>query len=153
VVQVLYGSGSYAPQVAGTTTPSLATFFSDITNSGFMTLLNQYSTPAVGGTNQTIGNGAFDGQFQVIPFASKNWAVINDTQIQSELLAQIAAGHLPSPILDAAGNVNTVYMIYFPPGKTILGPGTSCVAGGFCAYHGTTSNTFQAKHVLYSAHP
>lgn len=31
VVQVLYGSGSYNAQVAGTATPSMGTFYNDIT--------------------------------------------------------------------------------------------------------------------------
>jgi hypothetical protein len=155
VVQVLYGNGSYLPQVAQTTTPSMASFFSDLTgSSGYITLLSQYNTPASGGTNQTIGTGTFDGQFTIIPSAANNGSTIDDTQIQAELLSQITAGHLPSPILDAAGNVNTLYMIYFPPGKTItLSGSSSCVGGGFCAYHGTTSNTFNLKHVLYGVQP
>jgi len=67
VVQVLYGSGSYDPQVAGTSTPTMGNFFSDLTgaSSGYITLLTQYNTPASGGTNQTIGNGTFDGLFQI----------------------------------------------------------------------------------------
>jgi hypothetical protein len=45
-------------------------------------------------------------------------------------------------------------MIYFPPGKTITqGGSSSCVAGGFCAYHGTTSSTLNSKHVLYGVLP
>ncbi|HEY6250610.1 MAG TPA: hypothetical protein VI685_11670, partial [Candidatus Angelobacter sp.] len=156
VVQVLYGSGSYNAQVAGTSTPSMGNFFSDITgtNSGYVSLLTQYNTPASGGTNQTIGNGTFDGLFQITPSAANNGSTIDDTQIQAELLAQISAGHLPAPILDAAGNVNTVYMIYFPPGVTITQGGSqSCVGGGFCAYHGTTSNTFNSKNLLYGVQP
>jgi hypothetical protein len=156
VVQVLYGSGSYNAQVAGTATPSMGNFFSDLTgtNSGYVSLLTQYNTPASGGTNQTIGNGTFDGLFQIVPAAGNNGSTISDTQIQAELLAQISAGHLPAPILDAAGNVNTLYMIYFPPGKTITqGGSSSCVAGGFCAYHGTTSTTFNSKNLLYGVHP
>jgi uncharacterized membrane protein len=156
VVEVLYGSGSYLPQVAGTTTPSMETFFSDLTgtHSGYISLLTQYDTPASGGTGQTIGNGTFDGLFQIVPSPGNDGSTIDDTQIQAELLAQISAGHLPGPLLDAAGNVNTLYMIYFPPGKVItLSGSTSCVAGGFCAYHGTTSNTFQSKNLLYGVQP
>jgi hypothetical protein len=156
VVEVLYGSGSYLPQVSSTTTPSMASFFSDLTgtNSGYVSLLTQYNTPASGGTNQTIGNGTFDGLFQIVPSAGNNGSTIDDTQIQAELLAQISAGHLPAPILDAAGNVNTLYMIYFPPGKTITqGGSSSCVGGGFCAYHGTTSNTLNSKNLLYGVQP
>lgn len=156
VVQVLYGSGNFLPQVTVTTTPSMASFFGDIlgTNSGYINLLTQYNTPATGGTNQTIGNGTFDGLFQIVPAAANNGTTITDTQIQAELLAQITAGHLPAPLLDAAGNVNTIYMTYFPHGKTITqGGSSSCVGGGFCAYHGTTSNLFNSKHLLYGVLP
>lgn len=156
VVQVLYGSGSYNAQVAGTTSPTMGQFYGDITgaNSGYTSLLTQYNTPATGGTNQTIGNGTFDGLFQIVPSAGNNGSTISDAQIQSELLAQITAGHLPAPVLDAAGNVNTLYMIFFPPGKTITqGGSSSCVAGGFCAYHGTTSTLLNGKNVLYGVMP
>src|SRR5579864_5970528 len=156
VVQVLYGSGSYNAQVAGTSTPSMGNFFGDLTgpNSGYTTLLSQYDTPASGGTNQTIGNGTFDGLFQITPSAGNNGSTIDDTQNQAELLAQISAGHLPAPVLDAAGNVNTLYMIFFPPGVTITqGGSSSCVGGGFCAYHGTTSNTLNSKNILYGVMP
>jgi hypothetical protein len=156
VVQVLYGSGSYNAQVAGTASPTMGNFFSDLTgtNSGYTNLLTQYNTPASGGTNQTIGNGTFDGLFQIVPSATNNGSTIDDSNIQAELLAQINAGHLPAPLLDAAGNVNTIYMIYFPPGKRITqGGSSSCVAGGFCAYHGTTSSTFNSSHLLYGVLP
>jgi hypothetical protein len=156
VVQILYGSGSYNAQVAGTATPSMGNFFADLTgtNSGYVNLLTQYNTPASGGTNQTIGNGTFIGTFQIVPSAANNGSTIDDSNIQAELLAQISAGHVPAPTTDAAGNVNTLYMIYFPPGKTITqGGSSSCVGGGFCAYHGTTSNTFNSLNVLYGVHP
>src|SRR5579859_703536 len=154
IVQVLWGNGAYLPEVSSTSTPSIASFYGDITSSGFITLLSQYSTPASGGTNQTIGNGTFDGQFTIIPSAANSGTTVDDTQIQSELLSQINAGHLPSPMLDAAGNVNTVYMFFFPPGITITqGGSSSCVSGGFCAYHGTTSSTFNGNNILYGVHP
>jgi len=134
----------------------MGNFFGDLTgtNSGYVNLLTQYNTPASGGTNQTIGNGTFDGLFQIVPSAANNGSTIDDSNIQAELLAQINAGHLPAPLLDAAGNVNTIYMIYFPPGKTITqGGSSSCVGGGFCAYHGTTSTTFNSSHLLYGVLP
>ncbi|HLJ86366.1 MAG TPA: hypothetical protein VKZ53_06055 [Candidatus Angelobacter sp.] len=156
VIEVLYGSGSFLPQVSTTATPSIGSFFGDLlgTNSGYVNLLSQYDTPASGGTNQTIGNGTFDGLFQIVPSAANSGSRIDDTQIQAELLAQINAGHLPTPQLDAAGHVNTLYMIYFPPGVSITqGGSSSCVNGGFCAYHGTTSNTLGSKNVLYGVLP
>jgi hypothetical protein len=154
VIQVLYGSGSYNPQIAGTTSPTMGQFYSDITSSGLITLLQQYNTPVSGGTGQTFGNGTFGGLFQIVPAAGNNGATITDAEIQSEILAQITAGHLPSPVLDAQGNPNTLYMVFFPPGKTISqGGSNSCQAGGFCAYHGTTSSLFSGKHVLYGVMP
>lgn len=154
VIQVLYGSGSYNSQVAGNTSPTMGNFFADITSTGLISLLQQYNTPVSGGTGQTFGNGTFAGLFQIVPAAGNNGSTITDTQIQSELLSQITAGHLPAPVNDAAGNPNTLYMIYFPPGKTISqGGSNSCQAGGFCAYHGTTSNLFNSKHVLYGVLP
>jgi hypothetical protein len=45
-------------------------------------------------------------------------------------------------------------MIFFPPGKTInQGGSNSCQAGGFCAYHGTTSSLFSGHNVLYGVMP
>jgi hypothetical protein len=129
-------------------------FYGDITSSGLITLLQQYNTTVSGGTNQTFGNGTFGGLFQIVPSAGNNGSTITDAQIQSELLAQITAGHLPAPVLDAAGNPNTLYMTFFPPGKTISqGGSNSCQAGGFCAYHGTTSSLLNGKHVLYGVMP
>lgn len=157
VIQVLYGTGSYNLQVAGSSNPTMGHFFSDLlgTHSGYIDLLRQYSTDISGGTNQIIGNGTFDGLFQIIPSAANNGSTIHDSNIQAELLAQINAGHLPGAVLDAAGNVNTIYMIYFPPGKTITDQVNkiSCVTGGICGYHGTTSNTLNSKHLLYGAIP
>jgi hypothetical protein len=156
VIQVLYGSGSYNAQVAGSTSPTMGNFFGDLTgsNSGYISLLQQYNTNISGGTGQVFGFGTFGGLFQIVPSSANNGSTISDTQIQSELLAQINGGHLPAPVLDSLGNPNTLYMIYFPPGKTITqGGSSSCVAGGFCAYHGTTSSTLNSKHVLYGVMP
>jgi hypothetical protein len=154
VIQVLYGSGSYNAQVAGTSSPTMGNFFADITSTGLISLMQQYNTPVSGGTGQTFGNGTFAGLFQIVPSAGNNGSTITDTQIQSELLAQINAGHLPSPVLDSQGNPNTLYMIYFPPGKTISqGGSNSCQAGGFCAYHGTTSSLLGGHNVLYGVLP
>ena len=142
-------------QVAGTTSPTMGSFYGDIlgANSGLISLMQQYNTNISGGTGQIFGNGTFAGLFQIVPSAGNNGSTITDAQIQSELLAQINAGHLPGPI-DARGNPNTLYMIFFPPGKTISqGGSNSCQAGGFCAYHGTTSSTLNAKHVLYGVMP
>ena len=78
VVQVLYGSGSYNAQVAGTTSPTMGQFYGDITGSGsgLVSLLQQYNTPVSGGTGQTFGNGTFGGLFQIVPAAGNNGSTI-----------------------------------------------------------------------------
>src|SRR5262249_8201585 len=47
---------------------------------------------------------------------------------------------------------NTIYMIYFPPGVTIVAePGVnSCVSRGFCAYH---SNVLTGNKLPYGVFP
>jgi hypothetical protein len=162
VIQVLYGSGSYDPQVAGTSSPTMGQFFGDFTGSGsgLITLLSQYNTNISGGTNQFFGNGTFGGLIQITPSPDKDGSLITDAQIQAELLAQISAGKLPAPVIDFSGYPQTVYMIYFPPNKTIASPPSglpTCTPDALgdvlCAYHGTTSSVFNLKPVLYGVVP
>jgi hypothetical protein len=160
VVQVLYGTGAYLPNVANSVTPNVAGFFTDITQSPYFDMLGEYGTGGVtpidgaAGTNQILGHGFFDGQFTITPSAANNGTVITDTQIQNELLSQVTAGHLPAPVIDAQGNDDTLYMIFFPPGKTITAGGvSSCVKGGFCAYHNSTTGTFGSRRLFYGVMP
>jgi hypothetical protein len=156
VVQVLYGTGSYLSQVSSTTSPSLATFYQGVLNSPYVDWLTEYNTTTQVGprSNQIIGRGTFAGQYAITPSSANNRSTISDSNIQSELAAQITAGHLPAPTSDAAGNPNTYYAIFFPHGKTIsLGGVRSCAAGGFCAYHGTIANVPGFGEVYYGVHP
>jgi hypothetical protein len=141
VVQVIYGAGSYIPQVTSTASPSMATFYQGVLNSPYVDWLTEYNTtgqPAPT-SNQVLGRGSFLSQATITPSAANNGTVIDDLQIQAELAAQIAAGNVPAPTKDAAGNNNTYYSMHFPHGKTItLGGATSCQV--FCAYHGTIDN-------------
>ena len=132
----------------------------DITQSAYFDMLSEYRTTGINaadgtsGTNQSIGHGTFDGQFTINPSPVNNGSVITDGQIQTELLNQVAAGNLPAPVIDLQGNNATVYMIYFPPGKTIVtDAGSSCVQGGFCAYHNSTAGTFGSKRLFYGVLP
>ena len=134
-------------------------FYSAITNSTYYDLVSEYATnitPQGGGsgTNQSLGRGSAGGTFTIAPSKCNNGTLctIDDTAIQAELLAQITAGHLPPPDLDNNGNVNTLYMIYFPLNVTITLQGSrSCVV--FCAYHGTTSAKFNSKNIAYGIFP
>jgi uncharacterized repeat protein (TIGR01451 family) len=149
VVKVLWGSS-----VDPGTTAGLNQFYTDITNSPYFDLLGEYGTVnlsgqgGVPGSNQLIHRGVFDGSFTISPSLCPGGATscsITNDQIQTELLSQVNAGHLPQPVSDGQGNTNTLYMIYFPPGVSISLPGgaTSCSFFGFCAYHFNTTLTSQ----------
>jgi hypothetical protein len=157
VVEVLWGTGTYIPEVTGTGEPSMATFYQQVLNSNYNAWFDHdYNTvtpsPESGTTktNQHIGRGAFSQQVTITPSVT---GTVDDSQIQTELGNQLAAGHLPAPTVDAAGNNNTYYAIFFPKGTTITQGGTSsCVAGGFCAYHGTVANA-NGHEIYYGVHP
>jgi len=159
VVQVLYGTGSYLPQVSTTSSPSMATFYQGVLNSPYVDWLNEYNTNIIAaggtaGTNQSIGRGSFTARYAITPSTANNHSTIDDSNIENELAAQIQAGNLPLPTTDAAGNPNTYYAIFFPHGKTItLGGSASCVAGGFCAYHGTIAAIPGLGEIYYGVHP
>lgn len=154
VVEVIYGSGSYIPQVTSTTSPSIATFYQGVLNSGYVDWLSEYNTtghPAPT-SNQVIGRGSFLNAFTITPSAANNGAVIDDTNIQAELAAQIQAGNLPPPTHDATGNNNTYYAVFFPHGKSITLQGSSSCST-FCAYHGTVANVPGFGEIYYGVHP
>ncbi len=154
VVQVLWGSGSYDSHVSGTGTPSMATFYQQFMSKTTLLsgLLQQYNTPSSGGTGQTFASGNFSSQVTITP--SAGGSTVDDTAIQTELTAQINAGHLPAPAVDSQGNAVTYYAIFFPPGVTITqGGSSSCIAGGFCAYHGTVAAGGGHSEYYYGVHP
>ena len=157
VVVVFWGSG-----VSSVVTGGIGGFFQNITNSTYFDLLSEYATTGIpvgggAGTSQSIGRGTYGSSFTIAPSICNTQACnVTDAQVQAELLRQISAANLPTPALDADGNVNTLYMIYFPPGVTIeLDSSTlalfSCVQ--FCAYHGTTASTFESKNLAYGVMP
>ena len=149
VVAVFWGTHVNA---AITAPGTIDQFFRDITSSRYYDLLTEYSTVGVTGSgvpaassNQSINRGVFDTSVTITPSVCNvtppATCTIDDTAIQTELTNQLAAGHLPVPVSDAQGNVESFYMIYFPPGVSITvgsPPVGSCVTGGFCAYHSDT---------------
>jgi hypothetical protein len=156
VVQVLWGTGSYDFHVTSTAAPSVATFYQQALNGSATWLNSEYNTvnnSYMGTkTNQNIGAGRFSVLITITP--STFATTVSDTTIQSELSSQIAAGHLPAPTVDAAGNATTYYAIFFPPGITITqGGSSSCAAGGFCAYHGTVAASGPRPEFYYGVHP
>lgn len=128
VIAVFWG-----PNVDPVTVQGIGDFYAAVGDSPHLDWLSEYDTDVTAqdgspGTNQHIGRGTFGGAYTITPSTSAT--TIDDTKVQSELEAQITAGHLPPP------DENTLYMTYFAPGVTITESGdSSCQA--FCAYHGT----------------
>ena len=164
VVQVLWGkggagggNGQFLSEVRNTSTPSIATFYQEVLNSAYVDWLTEYNTDIIDfggheGTNQIIGRGSFSTQVAITPSDTSN--PIDDNAIQTELVKQIMAGHVPMPTADAGGNNNTYYAIFFPHGLVISqGGAKSCVSGGFCAYHGTIVANSPVGEIYYGVHP
>jgi hypothetical protein len=156
VVEVLYGTGSYLPQIANVASPSVGTFYQGVLNSPYVAWLTEYNTTAplpLPRTNQLIGNGSFSSLVTITPSAANNGAVIDSSNVEAEISAQIAAGTLPAPTVDAQGNNNTYYSVFFPHGKveTLDNFFTSC--SDFCAFHGTIANAGGKGEVYYGVEP
>ena len=140
IIMVLYGSGTYQSFIANDAAPSMASFYQQVVNSSYLDWLCEYGTPT-----QTIGRGTYGGKVAITPSSANNRNPIDDSNIQAELQRQIQLGGLPAP------DANTLYMVHFPQGKTITMGGTgSCVAGGFCAYHGTIAGS---PEIFYGVMP
>jgi hypothetical protein len=128
-----------------TTQNQIKGFYSTVDNSPYIDMLSEYNTVGLTGfvdgqpgSNQTIGRGTALGPYTITPSINTS-TTVDDNDIQAELQAQITAGNLPPPATDGAGNVNTLYMVYFPRGYTITLQGSaSCLQ--FCGYHGTYIN-------------
>ncbi|HEY1960513.1 MAG TPA: hypothetical protein VGH28_33110 [Polyangiaceae bacterium] len=133
----------------------LQAFYTTIVTSSFIDWLSEYDTTGLDGftdfqpgSNQHIGRGSFVGNLVLVPANKSN--VLDDTDIQAELVAQLGSGALPAPALDKDGNVDSLYMIDFPSGVTISLVGMqSC--SSFGAYHGTVK--YKGMSVPYGVHP
>jgi uncharacterized repeat protein (TIGR01451 family) len=162
VVAVFWGPNV---NVAITGPGAIDQFFTDITASRYYDLLTEYSTAGVTGvgvpatsSNQLINRGVFDGKVTIAPLLCGNATVVSpcsltDLQIQQELARQITSSALPQPVADPQGNIESFYMIYFPPGVSINldAVTTSCVQ--FCAYHSNTDTPVTPRLVPYGVLP
>ena len=156
VENVLWGAGSaspnYLPEVAGTSgTGDINTVLSEMLTTQWARGLSEYSTPT-----QTIGTGSLIDRRAITPSVGASGTSIDDSTIQSELIAQVSTGALAVP------TANTVYTLYFPHGTTVcdasMGSACSPVEGAdnsnaFCAYHGATATTYNGMHLLYVVQP
>jgi uncharacterized protein (TIGR03382 family) len=135
VVVVNWGSLVDANVVNG-----MAGFYSSILESPYLDWVSEYSTvgltgltDGLAGSNQHIGRGSFGGSFTL---AAPAQTTVSNMDVLMLLQAEIAVGSLPAPTKDAQGNPNTLYLVNFPPGVTVLSYGgtMSCAAPpmGFC---------------------
>jgi hypothetical protein len=116
-----------------------------IVSSPYMDALSEYNTKS-----QKIVRGSFLSAIQITPKSTGR--TVMDRDIRSELTAQIQDNKLPAPTYDSGGNVNTLYVLFFPPGTSISdGQGTSCSQGGFCGYHNSTK--YNGKTLPYAIIP
>ncbi len=134
--------------VDATTQADIGPFYRAVTNSGWMDWFNEYSTVGfTPGSNQVIGRGTFASSITITPATAGHPCVpdsgghtptgvtcIWDTDIPTELDAQIDAGHIPPP------DQHTIYMVHFPGSFVIqsfdrTNKADSCVE--YCAFHGT----------------
>jgi len=158
IIQVLWGSGNYLAQTSSTGTPSVASFFQDVfagstydswLDSEYNTVNNSFNGTK---TNQHISAGRFVRQVTITPSVTST--TVDDSTIQSEISAQIAAGHLPAPSVDGQGNATSVYALFFPHGITITeGGSVSLSPGGFCAYHGSIAASGSTSEFYYTVLP
>ncbi len=92
-----------------------------------------------------IEPGTFWGSVVLAP--ASNATTLDDAAIKTQVAKWIADGKLPP------NDGNTIYSILFPPGVRITqGGSSSCISGGFCAYHGTAAGG-NGKDILYAVLP
>lgn len=131
---------SWGNSVDATVANGMAGFYSTILQSPYLDWVSEYSTvgltgvsDGLAGSNQHIGRGSFVGSFTIPALVA---TTVSNEDVLMQLQAQIGLGNLPAPTKDAKGNPNTLYMVNFPPGVTLVSFGgtTSCAAPpmGFC---------------------
>jgi fibronectin type 3 domain-containing protein len=155
VVTALWGLASsghtYIPQVDGSTSPNMDSWFAHVTNSAHFSWLSEYNTPAAGGTNQKLGYGSFTSRTTITP--PSNATTVFDSDIQATLVNAMNSGTLPKPVADSTGNVNSIYAVYFPS-NIVINDGQGNLSGVvFCAYHGATTALVNGMHVPYMILP
>jgi hypothetical protein len=101
-------------------------FFDFVLTSALIDQLDEYSVPG-----KTIGHGVLTGTVTLTD--AEPGKSIADSEIQTKLQNEIAAGTLP------ASNADSLYFFYLPPGTQVTMSGSaSCT--DFCGYHDATGN-------------
>jgi hypothetical protein len=143
----------YWSSVSSTVTGWAPGFFKALVNSAYIDALSEYNTTGqTNGTNQKIERGTFVSAVSITP--STTSTSLQDSDVSSELDAQIKSGKLPAPVLDSGGYTESLYVVFFPPGTSISDQGaSSCAAGGFCGYHSSFTYSGNGKSTPYAVIP
>ena len=138
VVVVLWGD------VDGALAGSLGPFYTTVTGGAYFDWLGEYDTAGATvapggegtGTRQHVNRGSYATTVHIAPAAGSGDFL--DSDVRAELANDVSDGALPAPRVDPEGGVDTLYMVYFPPGASIVGPGASGIScAQYCAYHDT----------------
>lgn len=105
----------------------------------YMANLAQYST-----SSYSIGNGTFAG---TLTDSQAPPAKLQDAQIQAEIRAQIAAGHLPPP------DGNTAYVVFTPPGVEVFDRYGDNSVRDFYSYHDYSFGSGGFPYILVAYDP
>ncbi len=114
-------------------------FYSAVTSDEWMDSLNEYDSLATT-TPHPLGRGSLAGTFTITP--QQTATTLTSDQVGTEIANQVNAGNLPAP------NANTLYMVHFPPGDTLIDtrdgniPTCQDIGGGTtCAFHDDATKT------------
>lgn len=131
VVTLFWGSNWSGSQLPGYLNSFFRALFAD---GRYMANLAQYST-----SSYVIGNGTFAAS---ATDSQQPPAKLQDAQIQSEIRAQIAAGHLPAP------DQNTAYVVFTPPGVEVFDRYGDNSVRDFYSYHDYVSGSSGFPYIL-----
>lgn len=106
-------------------------FLTDLFADGrYMANLAQYSAPD---QSYVIGNGSLSDTSYTDPADMSKYPRVSNLQLQVELRAALAAGHLPAPGPDS------LYFLFTPPG-VVVSDGSGDSAHDFAGYHADTGD-------------
>jgi PKD repeat protein len=127
---VLWGPTGHS----STLTSGLPGFLSSFANAGNANRYNtalEYETQGLAGNQPLTLASRYLGSFTITPSTSST--NLSDTDVATQLAAQIGSGNLPPPRLASGGPVTEYYLMFPPTYRICLG--TSCSNSQFCAYH------------------
>jgi len=118
----------------------MPTFYADILQSDYWSVLSQYATPAP----QQLGNGAYTGSTTLLSTqcgTGSGACTLDYTSVTSAIGTRINSDDPAFPALaaDGSGRLNTVFVVHFPSNVTIM-----IQSSRSCVNFGATYDNFQA---------